>query len=61
MKKLFLNTCAAWFCGWGFGIWLGFYDYNGTIFYDLRSGIIAGALFGGAFACACWVDGCRKL
>lgn len=46
-------------CGAGFGLLLGFYSYQGGIFYDLQSGPTCAGIFGGAAAlaviiCALW-------
>lgn len=46
------NCLLAWLAGWGLGLLLGFFDYGGGIFYDLRGGLNAGALFAVAFAIA---------
>lgn len=61
MKKLIFNTLMAWIVGYEFGMLLGLGDWNGVIYYDLRAGICAGALFAGVFAATCWVVGCTEL
>ena len=50
--KLFINCVLAYFCGFGFGALLGFYDYAGAIYFDCASAIRAGALFACAFSIA---------
>ena len=44
------NCVLSWLCGWGLGIWLGFYDYAGTIYYSVGDGIRAGAFLAAIFA-----------
>lgn len=48
--KTIKDCIIAWLCGWGLGIWLGFYDYAGTIYYSVNGGVRAGAFFGMVFA-----------
>ena len=48
--KIIFNCLMAWLAGWGLGLLLGFFDYGGGIFYDLRGGLNAGALCAVVFA-----------
>lgn len=48
--KIFINCALAYFCGFGFGFLLGFYDFAGSIYFDCASAIRAGALFACAFS-----------
>ncbi|MBR4420188.1 MAG: hypothetical protein IKT32_04845 [Clostridia bacterium] len=61
MKKLIANTLMAWACGFGLGLLLGFGNAYGIVYYDITSGLCAGAFFGGVFAVACWIVGCKEL
>lgn len=53
------RALCAGACGAGFGLLLGFYSYQGGIFYDVVSGINCAGIFACVFAlsviiCALW-------
>ena len=61
MQKLIVNTLYSYVCGMCLGVLLGFGDINGIIYYDLKSGITAGAILGCVFALTCWIVGFKEL
>lgn len=61
MKQLIANTLLSWCFGMMFGLFLGFGNIGGMIYYDIRSGLCVGAILGCAFAIACWIVGCESL
>lgn len=44
------NVCGAWLCGAGLGLWLGFGDFGGVVWYDLRAGVALAVGLGAVFA-----------
>lgn len=46
------NICTAGFCGAFLGLFLGFGDFGGVVWYDLRAGVVMAAVLGAVFALA---------
>lgn len=48
--KIIKDCVMGWLCGFSIGIWLGWFDYMGRIYYSVSDGIRVGAILGGVFA-----------
>lgn len=46
------NICTAGFFGAFLGLFLGFGDFGGVVWYDLRAGVVMAAVLGAVFALA---------
>ena len=48
--KIIKDCVIAWLCGFSIGVWLGWFDYMGNIYYSVNDGMRTGLLLGGVFA-----------
>lgn len=48
--KTIKDCVFAFICGMGIGVWFGWFDHMGHIYYSVNDGIRVGAVLGGIFA-----------